>query len=152
MVGTTRTLRRQNAQLSEQADQLGVLLAREQETVAELRELDRLKSDFAAAASHELRTPLTTIRGYAELLKDRGSADDPGTRDAIDAIVRQTGHLNVSSATSSRRRSSSTAVTRPGRSPRRSPTCWAASVEDSPGPWIVSMSEPRTSPACCSIP
>ena len=93
MVGTTRTLRRQNAQLSEQADQLGVLLAREQETVAELRELDRLKSDFAAAASHELRTPLTAIRGYAELLKDPGSADDPGTRDAIDAIVRQTGHL-----------------------------------------------------------
>jgi hypothetical protein len=36
----------------EQAEQLGVLLAREQETVAELRELDRLKSDFAAAASH----------------------------------------------------------------------------------------------------
>jgi signal transduction histidine kinase len=93
MIGTTRTLRRQNAQLSEQADQLGVLLAREQETVAELRELDRLKSDFAAAASHELRTPLTTIRGYAELLKDRGPADDPGTRDAIEAIVRQTGHL-----------------------------------------------------------
>jgi signal transduction histidine kinase len=93
MVGTTRTLRRQNAQLSEQADQLGVLLAREQETVAELRELDRLKSDFAAAASHELRTPLTTIRGYAELLGDRGSVDDPSTRDAIDAIVRQTGHL-----------------------------------------------------------
>jgi signal transduction histidine kinase len=93
MVGTTRTLRRQNAQLSEQADQLGVLLAREQETVAELRELDRLKSDFAAAASHELRTPLTSIRGYAELLSDRGPADDPGTRDAIDAIVRQTGHL-----------------------------------------------------------
>ena len=79
--------------LSEQADQLGVLLAREQETVAELRELDRLKSDFAAAASHELRTPLTTIRGYADLLKDRGSAGDPDTRDAIDAIVRQTGHL-----------------------------------------------------------
>lgn len=93
MVGATRTLRRQNAQLSEQADQLGVLLAREQETVAELRELDRLKSDFAAAASHELRTPLTTIRGYADLLKDRGPDDDPGTRDAIDAIVRQTGHL-----------------------------------------------------------
>ena len=61
--------------------------------MAELRELDRLKSDFAAAASHELRTPLTTIRGYADLLKDRGPDDDPGTRDAIDAIVRQTGHL-----------------------------------------------------------
>jgi signal transduction histidine kinase len=93
MVGTTRTLRRQNAKLLEQADQLGVLLAREQETVAELRELDRLKSDFAAAASHELRTPLTTIRGYAELLKDRENSVDPGTRDAVEAIARQTAHL-----------------------------------------------------------
>jgi signal transduction histidine kinase len=93
MVGTTRTLRHQNAQLLEQADQLGVLLAREQETVAELRELDRLKSDFASAASHELRTPLTTIRGYAEMLKDRVSSVDPETRDAVEAIVRQTAHL-----------------------------------------------------------
>jgi signal transduction histidine kinase len=92
MVGTTRTLRRQNAKLLEQADQLGVLLEREQETVAELRELDRLKSDFAAAASHELRTPLTTIRGYAEMLKDASSLD-PGTMDAVEAIVRQTAHL-----------------------------------------------------------
>jgi signal transduction histidine kinase len=93
MIGTTRTLRRQNAQLSEQADQLGVLLAREQETVAELRELDRLKSDFAAAASHELRTPLTTIRGYAELLKGRTPPEDAPTRDAVEAIARQTSHL-----------------------------------------------------------
>jgi signal transduction histidine kinase len=93
MVGTTRTLRRQNAQLLDQADQLGVLLAREQETVAELRELDRLKSDFAAAASHELRTPLTTIRGFAELLKHQAPSADPATRDAVEAIVRQTAHL-----------------------------------------------------------
>ena len=93
MVGTTRTLRRQNAQLLDQADQLGVLLAREQETVAELRELDRLKSDFAAAASHELRTPLTTIRGFAELLKHQAPSPDPATRDAVEAIARQTAHL-----------------------------------------------------------
>jgi len=92
MVGTTRTLRRQNAQLLDQADQLGVLLAREQETVAELRQLDRLKSDFAAAASHELRTPLTTIRGFAELLKQQAPSADPGTRDAVEAIARQTAH------------------------------------------------------------
>jgi signal transduction histidine kinase len=93
MVGTTRTLRRQNVQLLDQADQLGVLLAREQETVAELRELDRLKSDFAAAASHELRTPLTTIRGFAELLKHQPPSADPATRDAVEAIARQTAHL-----------------------------------------------------------
>ena len=93
MIGTTRTLRRQNTQLADQADQLGVLLSREQETVAELRELDRLKSDFVAAASHELRTPLTTIRGYAELLKERTRPDEGATRDAVEAIARQTSHL-----------------------------------------------------------
>jgi signal transduction histidine kinase len=92
MVGATRTLRRQNAQLHEQAEQLAVLLAREQETVAELRELDRMKNDFVAAASHELRTPLTTIRGFAELLQSGADADDR-TREAADTIARQTAHL-----------------------------------------------------------
>ena len=93
MVGATRTLRRQNVQLSRQSEQLSVLLEREQETVAELRELDRLKSDFVAAASHELRTPLTTIRGFAELLRERGAGEEQGTRDAVEAIARQTAHL-----------------------------------------------------------
>jgi signal transduction histidine kinase len=93
IVGATRTLRRQNAQLLEQAEQLSVLLEREQETVAELRELDRMKSDFVAAASHELRTPLTTIRGFAELLREQGVSEDRTTRDAVEAIARQTAHL-----------------------------------------------------------
>ena len=91
MVGATRTLRRQNAKLQEQAGQLSELLEREQNTVAELRELDRMKSDFVAAASHELRTPLTTIRGYADLLQELPA--DERTREAAEAIARQTGHL-----------------------------------------------------------
>jgi signal transduction histidine kinase len=93
MIGTTRTLRRQNTKLAEQASQLSVLLEREQETVAELRELDRLKGDFVAAASHELRTPLTTIRGFAELLQERRDLKDDETRDATETILRQTAHL-----------------------------------------------------------
>jgi len=36
--------------------------------LAQLRELDRLKSEFIQNVSHELRLPLTLIRGYAELL------------------------------------------------------------------------------------
>jgi signal transduction histidine kinase len=91
MVGTTRTLRRQNAQLQAQAEQLAVLLEREQDTVAELRALDRMKSDFVAAASHELRTPLTTIRGFAELLQERSNPED--RREAVETIARQTAHL-----------------------------------------------------------
>jgi signal transduction histidine kinase len=93
MVGLTRTLRRQNQQLHEQADQLGDLLEHEQETVAELRALDRLKGDFVAAASHELRTPLTNIVGYAHLLRGTGAAGDPEVEEAIGAIERQSGRL-----------------------------------------------------------
>jgi signal transduction histidine kinase len=45
--------------------------ARELEAVnAELKELDRLKSDFLSNVSHELRTPLTAIRSFTEILLD----------------------------------------------------------------------------------
>jgi signal transduction histidine kinase len=93
MVGVTRTLRRQNQTLAEQAEKLTELLEHEQQTVAELRELDRLKGDFVAAASHELRTPLTSIRGYVAMLKDANHDADPTTREAVAAIERQSSRL-----------------------------------------------------------
>ena len=93
MIGVTRTLRRQNNQLQEQADQLSDLLEREQDTVAELRELDRMKSDFVAATSHELRTPLTSIKGYVHILRGSSLADDPVAVEALAAIERQSSRL-----------------------------------------------------------
>jgi signal transduction histidine kinase len=69
------------------------LLRRQTQTVAELRKLDRLKSDFVAAASHELRTPITSIVGYLHLLRQTPAARDPGADEAITAIERQSGRL-----------------------------------------------------------
>ena len=93
MVGVTRTLRAQNEQLAHQAEQMGVLLEREQATVAELRELDRLRDDFVAASSHELRSPLTSILGYARLLRSSPDADDPVIAESADAIERQSSRM-----------------------------------------------------------
>lgn len=39
-----------------------------QDANGQLRELDRLKSNFIATVSHELRTPLTSVIGYSEML------------------------------------------------------------------------------------
>jgi two-component system sensor histidine kinase BarA len=46
-----------------------------QEANGQLKELDRLKSNFIATVSHELRTPLTSVIGYSEMLLE-GMAGD----------------------------------------------------------------------------
>jgi signal transduction histidine kinase len=75
--GASKRLRRQNEQLRVQAESLEELLSREQETVAELRRLNQMQSDFVAAASHELRTPLTSVIGYLRTLRRPEMREDP---------------------------------------------------------------------------
>jgi signal transduction histidine kinase len=88
--GASRRLQRQKDELRRQAERLAVLLAREQHTVAELQELNRLKGDFIAVASHELRTPLTSILGYGKLLRRKEFEDDPASRsEFLDTMERQ---------------------------------------------------------------
>ncbi len=59
-------------------------------SLAELSELDRLKSDFIAITSHELRTPLGVILGHATYLRE---LLPPQYRDQVDTIVKNAARL-----------------------------------------------------------
>lgn len=47
--------------------------------ITQLKELDRLKSDFVSIVSHDLRSPLTAILGYVELLERVGPLNEAQT-------------------------------------------------------------------------
>lgn len=44
--------------------------------ITQLKELDRIKSEFVFTVSHDLRTPLTTIQGYVSLLDRVGPLNE----------------------------------------------------------------------------
>ncbi|GAA3137062.1 hypothetical protein GCM10010466_29860 [Planomonospora alba] len=68
------------------------LLAREQEQVDRLRELDRMKDDLMALVSHELRSPIGAVRGYVEMLLDDPSLT--GERRPLAGVIdRESAHL-----------------------------------------------------------
>ena len=86
-VRASRELRRRNEQLNQH-------LQLEQQTVAELRDLNQRKDDFVSAVSHELRSPLTSIVGSLATLKQPGLGGDPVVRtELLGAAERQTRRL-----------------------------------------------------------
>ncbi|HKJ38724.1 MAG TPA: ATP-binding protein, partial [Anaerolineales bacterium] len=44
--------------------------------ISQLKEIDKLKSEFVSTVSHDLRSPLTLMRGYATMLEMAGELND----------------------------------------------------------------------------
>jgi len=60
---------------------------------AELKALDKLKSDFVSLVSHELRAPLTNINGSIELITREREALSPARREALDILRDESARL-----------------------------------------------------------
>lgn len=60
------------------AIEVAQLLLALQKANNEMKEVDKLKSDFIAIASHELRTPLSVILGYASFLQADATSPEIG--------------------------------------------------------------------------
>jgi len=69
------------------------LFTRLRNAYEQLKELDRMKSDFISTVSHELRSPLHSISGYVQLLLDGKAPDEATRQECLEIIYRQTQHL-----------------------------------------------------------
>jgi two-component system, OmpR family, phosphate regulon sensor histidine kinase PhoR len=59
--------------------------------ITEIKDIERIKKDFAINVSHELRTPLTAIKGYAETL--RKEVDSAPGKKYLEIVERNTDRL-----------------------------------------------------------
>jgi len=60
----------------------------------ELRQLDRLKSEFVSLVSHQLRAPLTNINGALELVADDAAQLPPTSRRTLEILAAESDRLS----------------------------------------------------------
>ena len=83
--GETRYVSSTYSVVADRGDLLGaVVLFRD---ITQRRELEQMKSDYAAALSHDLKTPLTAMKGYAvTLLRHGHRLDEAARKEALEVI------------------------------------------------------------------
>lgn len=67
-------------ELRELAEAINAMSTRAKLDIAEMKRLERVRSEFLGNVSHELRTPIFSVQGYLETLID-GAVEDPEVRD-----------------------------------------------------------------------
>lgn len=77
-------------ELRELAQAINDMAARARSDIAEMKRLERVRSEFLGNVSHELRTPIFSVQGYLETLID-GAVEDSEVRDDF----LQKAHQNV---------------------------------------------------------
>lgn len=75
-------------------DELKLRLLRRERQLTQLREADRMKSDFVSMVAHELKDPMTTVVGYGGVLRDQWREIPDAKRDVIlDVVARESQRL-----------------------------------------------------------
>ena len=78
----------------EEREKLQVVTHELEKANAQLKELDRQKTDFLSIAAHQLRTPLSIINGYVELIGDGAYGKvTKATKDILHNMDESNGHL-----------------------------------------------------------
>lgn len=67
-------------ELRDLAEGINAMATRAKHDIAEMKRLERVRSEFLGNVSHELRTPIFSVQGYLETLID-GAVEDPEVRD-----------------------------------------------------------------------
>jgi len=80
-------------ELGELAKSLNIMAGELQQKMENLKQMDRVRTDFVANVSHELKTPLTLIKGYIETLEDRAINDTEKARKFISIIKEHANRL-----------------------------------------------------------
>jgi signal transduction histidine kinase len=82
------------AKISQRTQHLEVATAELAGANEELRQLDRLKSEFVSLVSHQLRAPLTNIRGALEIVTESGDSLPPSSRRPLEILGLEADHLS----------------------------------------------------------